>query len=85
MHITSDAADIAALEQAAALVKAHAPSAFEADVREIVRRMGWILAGFATSRVCKHCAHVFEVDAVEATRYAVGRMPLPSTCPRCRR
>jgi hypothetical protein len=78
------AADIDALRLAARLVEAHAPAAFEADVKEIIRRLGWILAGFPSSRICQRCDTVFEVDAVQATHYAVNRQPLPSVCRRCK-
>lgn len=78
------AADIDALRRAAQLVETHAPAAFESDVREIIRRLGWILAGFPSSRVCQRCDKVFDVDAIQSAHYAVNRQPLPSICRRCK-
>jgi hypothetical protein len=72
----------AALRQAVDLVERHAPTGFENDVREIQRRIGWMLAGLDDTRTCLNCGQQFQYDAV---RYAIGRMPEPKTCPTCRR
>jgi hypothetical protein len=70
------------LRRAADTVKVHAPSGFENDVAEIKRRIGWIIEGFADTRVCGRCGCPFTFDAV---RYARQRMPAPRTCLSCRR
>jgi hypothetical protein len=80
-----DAQAMDGLRHAARLVDQYAPTAFTQDVKEIRRRLGWILAGFASSRVCIRCQRPFDVDAVMASQYAVKRQPLPQTCEDCRR
>ena len=72
----------AALRQAVDLVERHAPAGFENDVREIRRRVGWILAGLNDTRTCSRCGEAFEFDAVG---YAIRRQPEPRSCPDCRR
>lgn len=72
----------AALRHAADLVERHAPAGFENDVREIRRRIGWIVAGLDGERTCQRCGEEFAFDAV---RYARERMPEPRNCPECRR
>lgn len=72
----------AALRQAVDLVAHHAPAGFENDVREVRRRVGWILVGLDDTRTCQRCGESFTFDAV---RYARGRMPAPRTCPSCKR
>jgi len=69
------------LRHAAALVERHAPAAFENDVAEIRRRIGWILAGLDGTKMCGRCGRPFTFDAV---RYARQRMPAPQKCPTCR-
>jgi hypothetical protein len=71
----------AALRQAVDLVERHAPAGFENDVREVRRRVGWILAGLDDTRTCERCGASFTYDAV---RYARGRMPAPRNCPSCK-
>jgi hypothetical protein len=70
------------LRRAVELVERYTPPAFENDVREIRRRVGWILEGFADTRICERCGASFTFDAV---RYARGRMPAPRKCPSCRK
>jgi hypothetical protein len=72
----------AALRQAVALIAQHAPAGFENDVREIRRRVGWIVAGLDDTRTCERCDERFTFDAV---RYARERMPAPRNCPSCKR
>ena len=70
------------LLRAVELVTRYTPPAFANDVAEITRRVGWILEGFADTKMCGRCGTSFTFDAV---RYARGRMPAPSTCPSCKR
>ena len=70
------------LRRAVELVERYTPPAFENDVREIRRRVGWILEGFADTKTCVRCGASFKFDA---QRYAVGRMPAPRNCPSCRK
>jgi hypothetical protein len=72
----------AALRQAVDLVERHAPAGLENDVREVVRRIGWMLAALDDTRMCSRCSQSFTFDAA---RYARERMPEPRTCPTCRR
>ena len=72
----------AALRQAVVLVAQHAPAGFENDVREVRRRVGWILAGLNNMKACERCGESFTFDAV---RYARGRMPAPRKCRACKR
>jgi len=72
----------AALRRAVELVERHAPAAFANDIKEIRRRVGWILAGLDHTATRKRCAQAFVFDAVF---YARQRMPPPRTCPACRR
>lgn len=73
----------AALRRAVELIECATPGAFANDVKEIKRRIGWILAGLNTTATCTRCGQPFTVnDAVVRAR---ERMPAPQTCPACRR
>lgn len=72
----------AELRRAVELVERHAPAAFANDIKEIKRRVGWILAGLNNTKTCTRCGQPFIFDAVF---YARQRMPSPRTCPACRR
>jgi hypothetical protein len=74
----------AQLREAMQAIEDAAPLAFAGDVAGIRRRVSWIVAGFAQSRVCLRCRQSFAIDEAECTRRAVRRELLPEVCPRCR-